>query len=226
MTWRWDVFQQAVPVVLQGAKITLLLSVLGIVIGTVIGMLVGLLRSHKQTHPALKVLHGLSTGYVELIRGTPFIVQMFLVYYGAPLFLGINFPPLPAGIAAISLNSGAYVSEIFRAGIQSIEKGQMEAGRSLGLTYWQTMRHIVLPQAVKRSLPPLGNEFIMLIKESSIVSVIGIQETMFKSRIVGSINYSPFEPLLVATFVYLAMTFVTGRLVAYLERRLKTGDQH
>jgi His/Glu/Gln/Arg/opine family amino acid ABC transporter permease subunit len=226
MSWRWDVVWQALPVVLEGARMTLLLSALGVLFGTLIGMLVGLLRSQTPQHPALKALYGVATFYVELMRGTPFLVQLYLVYYGAPLFFGVNIPELPAGVAAISLNSGAYVSEIFRAGIQSVDKGQMEAGRSLGLSFWQTMRYIILPQAIKRSLPPLGNEFITLIKESSIVSVIGIQEMAFKGRIVGSSTYAPFEPLAVVAVVYLVMTWITGRLVMALERRLKTGDLH
>ena len=226
MAWNWNVIREAWPVVLEGARMTLFLSAMGILFGTVVGMLVGVLRSHKQTNPVLRVLASLSTVYVEVMRGTPFLVQLYLVYYGAPLFFGINIPEIPAGIAAISLNSGAYVAEIFRAGIQSVDKGQMEAGRSLGLNYQQTMWHIILPQAVKRALPPLGNEFITLIKESSIVSVIGIQEMSFKGRIVGSSNYAPFEPMLVVAVVYLIMTWVTGRLVLALERRLKTGDQH
>jgi glutamine transport system permease protein len=174
----------------------------------------------------MRVISAVSTVYIEIMRGTPFIVQLYLVYYGLPLFFGVDVPELLAGIAAISLNSGAYVSEIFRAGIQSVDKGQMEAGRSLGLTWWQTMRTIILPQAVKRSLPPLGNEFITLIKESSIVSVIGIQELQFKGRIVSSSTYAPFESMFAVAIVYLIMTLVTGRLVALLERRMKSGDQH
>jgi len=228
MNWQWNVAWEAVRVIgVEGARMTLLLSALGIVFGTIIGGLVGLLRSQKPTGGVLRVVHGLAGAYVELIRGTPFLVQLYLVYYGVPLFFnGLDIPPLPAGIAAISLNSGAYVAEIIRAGIQSIDKGQTEAGRSLGLTFWQTMRHIILPQAVKRSLPPLGNEFITLIKESSIVSVIGIHEISFKARIVGSSNYAPFEPMLVSAIMYLILTWITGRVVAVMERRLKTGDQH
>lgn len=226
MNFRWNVVLENWPVFVEGARMTLFLSLLGIVFGTLIGMLVGLTRSQRYQNPGFRLLRGVLTAYVELMRGTPFLVQLYLVYYGAPLILGLDIPEWPAGIAAISLNSGAYVSEIFRAGIQSIDKGQTEAGRSLGLTWWQTMRHIILPQAVKRSLPPLGNEFITLIKESSIVSVIGIQELAFKGRIVSSSTYAPFESLFLVAIVYLIMTWVTGRLVASLERRLKSGDQH
>jgi His/Glu/Gln/Arg/opine family amino acid ABC transporter permease subunit len=227
MTWHWKVVFENWPVYVEGAKITLLLSALGIVFGTLVGALVGLLRSQTGYKSAVvKALRAVATFYVEIMRGTPFIVQLYLVYYGLPLFFHVDVPELLAGIAAISLNSGAYVSEIFRAGIQSIDKGQMEAGRSLGLNFWQTMRHIILPQAIKRALPPLGNEFITLIKESSIVSVIGIQELQFKGRIVSSTTYAPFESLFVVAIIYLIMTLITGRLVNLLERRMKTGDQH
>jgi His/Glu/Gln/Arg/opine family amino acid ABC transporter permease subunit len=227
LTWHWNVVLENWPVYVEGVKMTLLLSALGILFGTVVGALVGLLRSETRYQNVVgNILRALATLYVEIMRGTPFIVQLYLVYYGLPLMFHVDVPELLAGIAAISLNSGAYVSEIFRAGIQSIDRGQMEAGRSLGLNYWQTMRHIILPQAIKRSLPPLGNEFITLIKESSIVSVIGIQELQFKGRIVSSTTYAPFESLFVVAVVYLVMTFITGRLVNLLERRMKTGDQH
>lgn len=226
MTFRWTVVLENWPVLVEGARMTLYLSLLGIFFGTLIGMFVGMARSQRYNNVGFRAIHGVLTFYVELMRGTPFLVQLYLVNYGAPLFLDINIPEFLAGIAAISLNSGAYVSEIFRAGIQSIDKGQIEAGRSLGLTWWQTMRHIVLPQAVKRSLPPLGNEFITLIKESSIVSVIGVQELVFKGRIVSSSTYAPFESLFMVAMLYLVMTWITGRLVLALERRLKSGDQH
>ena len=226
MEFHWKVVLENWPVYLEGAKMTLFLSAMGVVFGTLVGVFVGLLRSQKYKNPAMRLLHAVASVYVEVMRGTPFIVQLYLVYYGLPLFFGVDVPELLAGIAAISLNSGAYVSEIFRAGIQSIDKGQMEAGRSLGLNWWQSMRHIVLPQALKRSLPPLANEFITLIKESSIVSVIGIQELQFKGRIVSSSTYAPFESLFLVAVIYLVMTWITGRLVALLERRMKTGDLH
>lgn len=226
MSFNWNVIFENYGVFLEGARRTLYLSALGVVFGTLIGMFIGLLRSQKPTNWLLRALYSIASFYVELMRGTPFIVQLYLVYYGAPMLFGINIPEWPAGIAAISLNSGAYVSEIFRAGIQSIDKGQMEAGRSLGLTWWQSMRQIILPQAVRRSLPPLGNEFITLIKESSIVSVIGIQELTFKGNIVKSATYAPFEAMLAVAVLYLIMTWVTGRIIRSLEGRLQSGDQH
>lgn len=226
MVWRWDVVQLSWPVIFEGVKITLMISALGILFGTLIGICVGLLRSRKPENWLLRILYWLAGGYVELVRGTPFLVQLYLVVYGPTLMFGLNIPELTAGIIAISFNSGAYVAEIVRAGIQSIDKGQMEAGRSLGLTYGQTMRHIVLPQAFRRALPPLANEFITLIKESSVVSVLGVQEIMYKSKVVGTTTYAPFEPMLVATVFYLVLTGVTSQLVKLLERRLGTGDSH
>ncbi|MBP2019574.1 His/Glu/Gln/Arg/opine family amino acid ABC transporter permease subunit [Symbiobacterium terraclitae] len=226
MNWRWDVVQMAWPVVFEGAKLTLVISALGILFGSIIGFLVGLIRSRRPDSLPLRLLFWLAGGYVELVRGTPFLVQLYLVNYGPYLLLGTNIPELTAGVIAISLNSGAYVAEIARGAIQSIDKGQMEAGRSLGLTYGQTMRHIILPQALRRALPPLANEFVTLIKESSVVSVLGIQETTFKGRMVGTTTFAPFEPMLVVTVYYLIMTGVTSQLVRLLERRMGRSDSH
>lgn len=226
MNWRWDVVLEAWPIVLQGARITLYLSVLGVLFGTLFGGVVGLLRSQRPRGPVAKLFYGIATLYVELIRSTPFLVQVYLLYYGIPLFSGgqIQTEAFSTGVLAISINSAAYVSEIFRAGIQSIDKGQTEAGRSLGLTWGMTMRQIVLPQALRQALPALANELITLIKESSVLSVIGLQETTFKGRIVGSSNYAPFEPLLVVTLVYVVLTQVTAQVVKWLERRMGTHD--
>jgi len=226
MNWRWDVVQMAWPVVLEGARLTLLISALGILFGSLIGFTVGLVRSFQSKSLPMRILYWLATGYVELVRGTPFLVQLYLVAYGPFLMFGTNIPELTAGILAISLNSGAYVAEIARGAVQSVDKGQMEAGRSLGLTFGQTVREIILPQAFRRALPPLANEFVTLIKESSVVSVLGIQETTFKGRIVGTTTFAPFEPMLVTTVVYLIMTGVTSQLVKLLERRMGVSDKH
>ena len=214
----------SIPRLLEGAKMTVKLSVLGIVFGVLAGLGIALIRSRRSRNPIHFVLYVLATGYVELVRGTPFMVQLMLVNYGPPLFFQMNIPEFAAAIIAITINSGAYVSEIFRAGIQSIDKGQMEAARSLGLTPGQAMRLVILPQAFKRVLPPLGNEFIMLIKESSLVSVIGVSELTWAGKKIGAATYKPFEPLAMVTLFYLVMTLIAGRGVSFLERRLKAGD--
>ena len=223
---RWDALPTFVPLIFQGVKITLQISALGVLFGTLIGLVVGLVRSKRPTNLFLWLLHGLATVYVEVVRGTPFLVQLYLMYYAPYFLLGIDLPALTAGIIAISLNSGAYVAEIFRGAIESVERGQMEAGRSLGLTFAQTMRHVILPQAFRRALPPLANEFASLIKESSVISVLGVADIMFKAKTVGTAHLAVVPALAVAAVYYLLLTGITSQLVRLLERRLGKSDSH
>lgn len=178
----------------EGAKVTILISLIALVFGFVLGLLICLMKMSK-----FKILRWPATAYVQILRGTPLFVQIFIIYFGLPQF-GINFPdigPLSSdfvtGAFALSINSSAYVAEIFRSGIQSVDKGQMEASRSLGLGYVDAMRYIIVPQAVKNVLPALGNEFITLVKESSIISVIGVQELMFRAGIVRTSIMKPLS---------------------------------
>ena len=213
---------------IEGAKITILLAIITIIFGVIFGILFALMRiSHNP------ILKGISATYIEFIRGTPIMVQLFIVYYGLskaginfPEFpvLGSNFSDLMAGATALSINSAAYVAEIVRAGIQAVEKGQMEAARSLGLTYSMSMKNIILPQAIKNILPALGNEFIAIIKESSIVSIIGIHELMYNTDTVRGNTFIPFEPLIVTAIIYFIITFSLSTVVRSFERRLKTSD--
>ncbi len=223
---RWDAIPVFVPLIFEGVKITLQISALGVLFGTLIGLLVGLVRSQKTRNLAQRALYGLATLYVEAVRGTPFLVQLYLMYYVPYFLLAIDLPALTAGIIAISLNSGAYVAEIFRGAIQSVDRGQMEAGRSLGLTFTQTMRHIILPQAFRRALPPLANEFASLIKESSVVSVLGVADIMFKAKTVGAAHFAVVPALVVAAVYYFLLTGITSQLVRLLERRLGKSDSH
>ena len=217
---------------LIGAKNTILLALLAVVIGVLIGMLLAIGRVGKN-----RALKFLATAYVEFIRGTPLLVQLFIIYYGlqaigirfpdSPLasrILGINFADFMAGVITMGINSGAYVCEIFRAGIQSIDKGQSEAARSLGLSQTRTLIYVVIPQAIRNVLPALGNEFVVVIKESSIVSIIGIADLMYKANTVRGNTFQPFEPLLIAALVYFALTFPLSKLLARIERRMKTHD--
>ncbi len=213
---------------LDGAKITILLAIFTIFLGVIFGILLALMRiSHNP------VLKAVSAAYIEFIRGTPILVQLFIVYYGLSVIgikfpqisiLGSNFPDLMAGVTTLSINSAAYVAEIVRAGIQAVDKGQMEAARSLGLTYSMSMRTIILPQAIKNILPALGNEFIAIIKESSIVSIIGIHELMYNTDTVRGNTFKPFEPLIITAIVYFIITFTLSTFVRAFERRLKTSD--
>lgn len=159
--------------------------------------------------------------YVELFRGTPLLVQIFMIYFALPMVIHQQINPYVAAVTACSINSGAYVSEIFRAGIQSIDKGQMEAGRSLGLTWVQTMRYIIMPQAFKAIIPPLGNEFIAMMKDTSLVSVIGFEELTRRGQLIIARTYGSFEIWSAVAVIYLVMTLSISRLVAYLERRYK-----
>jgi len=176
--------------------------------------------------PGLKVFGFLAVSYVNIIRGTPMLVQIFLIYFALPMVIGHRIDPMVAAVAACSINSGAYVSEIFRAGIQSVDKGQMEAGRSLGLTWPQAMRYVILPQAFKHVIPPLGNEFISMTKETSLVSVIGFEELTRRGQLIIAKTYGSFEIWITVAAIYLVMTFGIARLVSYLERRFATDDRN
>ncbi len=202
----------------KGALMTIELTIISVGIGVVIGIFGGIARVSRN--PILLIP---STIYVEVIRGTPLLAQLFLVYFGLPS-LGINLPPFTAAVIAMGINSGAYVTEIFRGGIQSIERGQMEAARSLGLSYLQAMRYIILPQAFKRILPPLGNEFIAMLKDSSLASTIAIAELMRVGREITSRTFRSFEVLAVVALLYLAITLPLSLLVRYTERRMSISD--
>jgi len=164
-------------------------------------------------------LRWLATAYVEFIRGTPMMVQVMFVYFGLGLF--VNLPALTSGIIAISLNSGAYVAEYIRGGINSVDDGQTEAARSLGMSNGKTMRYVVLPQALKNIWPSLGNEFITLIKDSSIVSIIGVTELIYQSNIVRSDTYRGVAPIVVIMVLYFILTFTASRILNYFERKMQ-----
>lgn len=211
--------EQYFPMFLDGMKITILLAFLTVLCGTVLGTLLSLMRLSS-----IKVLKAIATVYVEFIRGTPLMIQLYLFYFGIPAALGIDLPEYPAAILALSLNSGAYVAEIIRSGIQAVDKGQMEAARSLGMTYGLAMKEIIIPQAVKNVLPALGNEFVTVIKESSIVSIIGLTELTRASDIIRGVTYLSFEPLIVVAVLYFVLTFALSNVMGRVERRMKTSD--
>ncbi|MFC6618559.1 amino acid ABC transporter permease [Deinococcus radiophilus] len=167
----------------------------------------------------------LATAYIELIRGTPLLVQIFLIYFGLPQITGINMEPLPAGLLAFSLNSGAYVAEIMRSGIQGVPRGQTEASLSLGFSPRDTMRYIVLPQAFRRVLPPLVNEALNLLKNTSLLSAIALVELTRAGQIVAARTYKPFEMYLAISIVYLAMTLVLSFVSNRIEQRWGEGDK-
>lgn len=219
----WKIFTRYGGFFAEGIQNTLILALFTVLLGTVLGTLLAVMRMSK-----LKPARWLATAYIEFIRGTPLMIQLMFLFYGLPL-LGIKFPKIDAipnfdrfaaGIFAMSINSAAYVAEIIRSGIQAVDKGQTEAARSLGFKHGQTLTMVVLPQAVKNILPALGNEFVTIIKESSIVSVIGIADLMYRTNGVIAITYIQLESLAVAAILYFIMTFVTSRLIAMAERRM------
>ncbi len=201
----------------HGLWVTLWISAVASVIGLIIGVVTGLCRVSKNL-----TLRQLSITYIEIIRGTPLLVQLFIFYF----FLGtvLNIGRLPSGICALGIFAGAYVAEIIRAGIQSIPKGQMEAARSLGMNVPQAMVYIILPQAFKRTLPPLAGQFISLIKDSSLVSVIAITDLTKSGREVITSTFAVFEIWFVVAFLYLILTFTLSQVVAWVERRLAVSD--
>ncbi|HCY1750865.1 TPA: ABC transporter permease subunit [Staphylococcus aureus] len=204
---------------LKGIKITILISLIGVALGSILGAFVTLMKLSK-----IKIISWIASIYIEILRGTPMLVQVFIVFFGITAALGLDISALVCGTIALVINSSAYIAEIIRAGINAVDKGQMEAARSLGLNYRQTMKSVIMPQAIKNILPSLGNEFVTLIKESSIVSTIGVGEIMFNAQVVQGISFDPFTPLLVAAALYFVLTFVLTRIMNMIEGRLNASD--
>lgn len=223
MDLNWGVIIDSLPILTKGALLTVELSAGAVAIGVVIGLIMALARLSKS-----KLVRFGAIAYIDFFRGTPLLVQIFLAYYLLPRLFQWQTPPdnyqYIAGILAMGLNSGAYIAEIFRAGIQSIDRGQVEAARSLGMTHVQCMRYVVLPQAFKRVVPPLGNEFIAMLKDSSLVSIITIQELFYTAKIISGANFQPIPMYVAVALYYLVMTQLIAQWVAYMERRLGKND--
>ncbi|NLP34000.1 MAG: amino acid ABC transporter permease [Clostridiales bacterium] len=208
---------------IDGLKATLLISLLAIIIGIVIGIVVAVLKATAMNY-GMKWLHTICNVYINVIRGTPLMVQLLIIYN--LVFTSRNTNELIVGAVCFGINSGAYVSEIIRAGIESIDRGQMEAGRSLGFDYLQTMRLIILPQAVKNILPALGNEFITLIKETSVAGIIAVTDLTKAAQYIGSRTWDILPPLIIAAACYLVIVMGLSKLLTVFERRLSKGDRH
>lgn len=203
------------PVLLKGMWMTLVITVISLIIALVIGLVFGLLSISTS-----KILRIIATIYVDLIRGTPILVQILFIYFGLPSATGITMSAFTAGIIAISINAGAYLVEIFRAGINSIDKGQMEAGRTLGYSYAETMRIIILPQAIRRMIPAFVNQFIVSIKDTSLLSVIGIAELTMSGQSIYAMNFRAFEILGMVGILYFILIYILTLFSRWLERRL------
>ncbi len=203
------------PFYIEGIKITLLLALLTIIFGTLLGLVICIFKISKY-----KILRAIASIYIEIIRGTPLLVQLIIIHYG----FRINITEITSATVALSINSAAYIAEIIRAGIVSVNKGQMEAARSLGMNHFQSMKLIIIPQAVKNILPALANEFVVLIKESAIVSYIGLADIMYKANQIRSLTYLTLEPLLVAALIYFVITFTISKFIHYFERKLNKNN--
>jgi len=244
---------------IQGLFVTILLSLCTVIIGFVLALILALMRlssfrpflylfrllgleekglledgTFTEKLSRFNPLSFLATAYVEVIRSTPVLVQIFIIYYGIfglielpgfQLFGFIKFNRFFPGIVALGMNSGAYLCEIIRSGIQSIDNGQTEAARSLGMTQVQNLRYIVLPQAIKNILPAIANEFVVIIKESAITYTIGVQDIMSAVNAVKGATFVIIEPLLVATFIYFCLCFPTSKVIAYFEHKMSAGDK-
>ena len=207
----------------NGLKTTLTVTFFAVLIGIVLGFIVAIVRSTCEKTGKLKLLNVICKVYLTVIRGTPVVVQLLIIYF--VIFGSVNIDKTLVAILAFGLNSGAYVAEIIRGGIMSIEGGQLEAGRSLGLGYGQTMIYIILPQVFKNVLPALGNEFIVLLKETSVAGYIALEDLTKGGDIIRSRTYDPFMPLIAVALIYLAMVLVFSKLLSILERRLRNNER-
>ena len=206
----------------DGLKITLLVTVFAVLIGVVLGFLIAIVRTTHDKTGKLKILNAICKVYLTVIRGTPVVVQLMIIYF--IIFGSVDISKVVVAIVAFGINSGAYVAEIFRSGIMSIDNGQFEAGRSLGFNYAQTMMYIIMPQAFKNVLPTLCNEFISLFKETSVSGYIALQDLTKGGDIIRSRTYDAFMPLIAVALIYLAMVMIFTKLVSLLERRLRNSD--
>lgn len=211
--------------VLDGLYNTLKIAIIGLIIGIFIGTLIAIVRVIPKYKLTPKILNGICSFYVAFFRGTPMVVQLLLSYYVALPLMGINLPSVTVASAVFGLNSGAYISEIMRGGIQSVDPGQMEGGRAMGLSFSKTMVSIVIPQAVKNILPTLGNEFITLIKETSVVSFVGALDLYVAFNRIGSNSYEFMVPYLVMAIIYIVLVLLISALVKFLERSLRKSDR-
>ena len=206
----------------NGLKVTMIVAFFAALLGIVIGFLLAIIRATHDKEGKLNILNMIAHLYITVIRGTPVVVQLLIIYF--VIFGSVNVSKVLVAVLAFGMNSGAYVAEIFRSGIMSIDQGQFEAGRSIGMNYVQTMRYIIIPQAFKNVLPALGNEFIVLMKETSVSGYIALQDLTKGGDIIRSRTYDAFMPLIAIALIYLFFVLIFSKLVSMLERRLRNSD--
>lgn len=225
LEWITRIVSEYWSMFLRGAGITLLISIIGTIIGSLIGLLIGVIRTVPMSEQGikrilLKVVNGVLASYIEFFRGTPMIVQAMVIFYGTALAFGIHMDRLFAAVFIVSINTGAYMAEIVRGGIISVDRGQFEAAHAIGMNHLQTMTNVVLPQAIRNILPATGNEFVINIKDTSVLNVISVTELYFQTKSVAGNNFRYFEAFFVACIIYFIMTFTVTRILRYLERRM------
>ena len=214
----WEMF-------LRGAGMTLLISMIGTIIGLAIGLIIGVVRTIPVPNKGikrivLKIVNGILAVYIEFFRGTPMIVQAMVIYYGAALAFSLYMNRIFAAIFIVSINTGAYMAEIVRGGIVSVDKGQYEAAQAIGMNHFQTMINVVMPQVIRNILPATGNEFVINIKDTSVFNVISVTELYFQTKTVAGNNFRYFESFFVACILYFIMTFTVTRILRYIEKKL------
>ncbi|MBB2183718.1 amino acid ABC transporter permease [Lachnospiraceae bacterium MD1] len=228
MTWEWfvKIVAEFWPMYLRGAGLTLLISIIGTVLGAIIGLLIGTIRTIPMPEKGfkrglLKVVNTILSIYVEFFRGTPMIVQAMVIYYGSAMAFGIDMDRTLAAIFIVSINTGAYTAEIVRGGIISVDKGQFEAAHAIGMNHAKTMLYVVLPQVLRNILPAIGNEFVINIKDTSVLNVISVSELFFQTKSIAGNNFRYFESFFVACIIYLVMTLVVTRILRFIERKME-----
>lgn len=217
--------QNGYKTVIEGLQNTLMIAVVGLIIGILIGTLIATVRVLPKYKLLPRVLNGICTFYVELFRGTPMVVQLLIFYYVLFPLMGVKMNGVQVSMMVFGLNSGAYISEIMRSGIQSVDVGQMEGGRSVGLSFGTTMMKIVIPQAIKNILPTLGNEFISLIKETSVVSFVGAADLYKAFNVIGSNSYEFMVPYIVMALIYIVLVLIISAGIKLMERSLGKSDR-
>ncbi len=226
-----DIIVKYYPMLLQGIGTTLLLALTGTVAGLLIGMLTGIIRTapyskHKILRCLHKIINGIIAVYIEIFRGTPMMVQSMVIYWGYAFATdGSTLPLIPSGILIVSINTGAYMAEIVRGGIISIDKGQFEAASSIGMTHTQTMFKVIIPQVLRNILPSVSNEFVINIKDTSVLNVIGVTELYYFAGIIKRQNFKTFQTYLVICVIYFILTFTITRILRYIEKKLD-GDKN
>jgi len=231
MTYEWvlKILKANWPMYIRGAGITLYISIIGTIIGFIIGLLVGVVRTIPLPERGikkivLKVINAILSAYIEFFRGTPMIVQAMVIYYGSALAFNIDMNRMSAALLIVSVNTGAYMSEIVRGGIISVDKGQFEAAQAIGMNHIQTMVNVVLPQVIRNILPATGNEFVINIKDTSVLNVISVSELFFQTKSIAGNNFRYFESFFVACVIYLIMTITVTRILRLIERKLDGPD--